>query len=359
MSHGLYVMPEHIDICAFLHKPGEFSRRSGLAPLAESLGARCIYYNFAWERVGEQSWRLGHTLRRMGIRYYGSAWNALVPIWSEWKLSREYRREPARVAHFLWGEFASPRRARPFRSRDGLVVGTFHASARRQPSVMTTRFRLDVFDAVTTMSASQEPFFLERGVPPDRLATILHGVDVEYFVPPICRMERDGPLRLLLVGSTERDHEFAAAVMNRLPDGIASLSICTSREQQIHYRNAKHVNVLPFLAEAAFLSEYQQADLLFMPMLDCTANNAVLESMACGTPVMVNRVGGIPEYVNPSCNVVMDEKRVDAWVEKLIELSRSRDALEGQRSAVRTWAEGFAWPLVARHYLDLFERLCK
>ncbi len=343
--------------CYLFHHPS-LSGRSGMAPLVEALGAEPVYYNVAWELLQSRSWRLGQLVRTWGQRWSGSEWFAPWPIWDEWRLIRKLPKNAPSIAHYVFADFTPPMYTRAAQKRGARVVATFHVSARRAPQVLAGVRRLDQLDAVTLVSASQREWFLNRGVAEDRLHVLLHGVDSVYFSPAV-QSSRESRLRLLLVGKTERDHRFAASVMNRLPKGVAQLRALTSREQQAEYLHAQNVHVLPRMDDSALLNEYQQADLLFMPMLDCTANNAVLESMACGTPVMVNRVGGIPEYVNPSCNVVMDEKRVDAWVEKLIELSRSRDALESKRSAVRTWAEGFAWPLVARQYLDLFERLCK
>lgn len=354
VSENTYGNPS---VCAILHKPDEFARRSGMYPLAEAMGAHCVFYDFTWKRWQQTSWRLGHALRRAGIAYYGSTWNAIPPVWGEHRLARAFRAQPSPIVHFLWGEFASPRCAKPFRRSGGLIVGTFHASARRQPEVIRPRFRLDVFDLITLMSKTQEAYFLERGVAADRLVTILHGVDTGYYVPPERSRGPNTELRLLLVGSTERDHAFAAAVMNRLPAGCARLRVCTAREQQVHYCDMRNVDILPFLDEAAFLREYQDADLLFMPMLDCTANNAVLESMACGTPVMINSVGGVPEYVDPSCNQVLDRKSVDTWIQCVQHLAQHREIIENWRPRVRAWAERFAWSRVAQQYQRHFRRL--
>lgn len=344
------------DICAILHAPGGFASRSGMLPLADALGARTLLYDFTWQRLQKRSWTLGHNLRRFGNAYYGSGWNALVPFRDERRLAREFSKHPAKVTHFMWGEFASPRNSTPFRSPGGLVVGTFHCSARRQQDVIFPRFRLNVFDLITLMSKTQEPFFLERGVPADRITTILHGVDSTYFTPAE-RIPRKDTLRLLLVGKTERDHEFASEVMRRVSPDVAELQLVTAGEYHEAYKEIRSVNILPHLPDAQLRRRYQMADLLFMPMLDCTANNAILEAMACGTPVMANRVGGIAEYVDADCNVLMDEKRVDEWVDQILYLSRQREVLERKRPAVRAWAERFDWSHIAQQYHGVFNRL--
>lgn len=344
-------------VYAFLHHPGDFSSRSGMYPLAEALAARSVFYAPAWQRVQARSWRLGQALRRWGIAYYGSTWNSLVPVLGELRLSRALPSGSGAVAHFLWAEFASPRHPVWFRRRGGAVVGTFHASARRQPDVLRPRFRYDVFDGITLMSKSQAPYLLERGVAASRMRVILHGVDVEHFTPPPAPPAGDGPLRAMLIGSTERDHAFLAGVLRRMPAGAIEVSVCTPREQQVHYAGVPNCRVLPYQSNEDLLALYRSSELLVMPMLDCTANNAILEAMACGTPVMANRVGGIPEYVDGSCSVVMDDKRVDEWVDALRDLARDRARLLAWRPAVRRWAERFAWPDVARQYREFYEKL--
>jgi glycosyltransferase involved in cell wall biosynthesis len=185
----------------------------------------------------------------------------------------------------------------------------------------------------------------------------LHGVVADYFSPPAARRRGD-KLRMFMLGDTERDHAFAAEVAARLPSDRFEWRIRTTSPEKAAYAGSACVNLLPRLSDAEMLAEYQQADVLAMPMLDSAANNAILESMACGTPVMVNRVGGVPEYVEPGCNFVMGSDRdVDAWVEKLLWMERNRDEVERMRPATRAWAERFDWRLMAREYREMYRQV--
>lgn len=343
-------------ISAFLHQPPVFSQRSGMYPLAEALGAEIKYYEDTYKRVMRHSWRLGHALRKWGNSYYGSSWNALLPYWGEWLLARTMP-NACEVAHFLWGEFAGPRHPRWFRKKAKLLVGTFHASARKLPSVLAGTRTLASYDAITLMSETQIPFFSDRGVSPSRMRVILHGVDTTYF-QPVHRPAREDrtPLTALLVGSTERDHGFMAEVLKALPPDIVNMTILTAKEQRdYHYRGVPHTSFPERLSDQALLEAYQQADVLIMPMLDCTANNAVLEAMACGTPVLCNRIGGIAEYVGGPGNYVLDQKNVTEWVDCLVHLAEEREELEKRRSAVRAWGEQFAWRVKAQEYIRFYQ----
>ncbi|HMP74748.1 MAG TPA: glycosyltransferase family 4 protein [Kiritimatiellia bacterium] len=342
-------------LCYLFHHPS-LSARSGMAPLATEMGARTLYYDVVWERLQRRSWRLGQAVRKCGQQWSGSEWFAPLPWFDEMRLVRALPRDRPSIAHYVFADFTPPVQIDLIHRRGARIVATFHVSSRRAPTVLGRVRRLSDLDAVTLVSESQREWFLERGVSPECLHVFLHGVVSGYFRPPTSRAPGK-VLRMLIVGKTERDHAFAAQVLSRLPHGVAELRVMTAPDQRRNYDGARNVTLLPRLDDAGLLSEYQQADLLFMPMLDCTANNAVLESMACGTPVMVNRIGGVPEYVDPGCNIVMPDKNADAWIDRLRALAAERDVLERMRPAVRAWAEQFDWARMAEPYRRLFDEL--
>ena len=319
--------------------------------------AKPALYDLTWECWQKRSWTAGYLLRKWGIRYYGSAWNGLVPYWDECRLARQIQAQREDCVHFMWGEFAAPRHPAWFNRRGAVLVGTFHCSARRQPQVLGKYRSLQAFDRISVMSKTQLPFFAEQGFPADRMDVTLHGVDTDFFSPAVGqRRLAPGVLRLLMVGSTERDHEFAAAVMKAMADEPLVLDVLTSPVNQAVYAGLEHVRMLGNLSDEALRTAYQEHDLLFMPMLDCTANNAVLESMSCGTPVMINRVGGVPEYIAEACNFVMPDKQLDQWVDALRDLIVNRDHLSALQPATRSWAEGFSWPRVAEQFIAFYGR---
>lgn len=344
---------------AVYHQPTSLSRRTAYVPLLEILGASTSRFDPAWQKLQSRSWTLGYLLRQLGIWFYGSAWNDLVPLWDEWKLSRAARASGCAIVHFLWGEFTSPRWPGLFRRNGAVLVGTFHASARRQPSVIRKNRVFRVYDWLTVVSQTQAPFFLERGFPAERLRVLRLGVDTDFFSPgDLPHPCRAGPLRGLLVGATERDHAFLASVLKKLPPGVLEMTILTAYDQRVlNYEGVPYATFPPRLSDEELVQAYREADLLVMPMLDCTANDAMLESMACGTPVMTNRVGGVPEYVDPSCNFLMDGKNVDDWVDVLTDLGRNKEKVWSRREAVRRWAEKFGWAVVAQAYMAFYEEV--
>jgi glycosyltransferase involved in cell wall biosynthesis len=336
------------------HQPTTFMRQSAFNALVPVLGATPLRYDLSWQNLQLRSWTLGHLVRRFGTWYYGSAWNALVPFRDESRFAAAVGGGPC-VVHFLWGEFASPRQPGLFRRKGAAIVGTFHCGARRQETVLGGVKTLGSYDRLAVVSETQIPFFVSKGYPREKIRFLPLGVDTSYFHPLAERRESGGPLRVILVGQTERDHTFAAEVMKALPPGTVTLGVCTHPESHAPYLGLDHVKLLPRQSDEELLRLYQEAELMLMPLLDCSANDAMLECMACGTPVMANRVGGVPEYVDAGCNIVMDGKDAGEWARTLTGLARRRDELGGRRPAVRTSAERFGWTALAGEYRRFYE----
>ncbi len=330
--------------------------QSGYNCIARALQAQWIGYAEPWRALEQKSWRLGHALRQWGIRQCGSTWNFWKPYLTERRILSDLPFAAAPyIAHFTFAEFGAPVHPAACHKKNAVVVATVHCSARRWRQVWQRPDRYARADHVVIMSDSQRPF-VEETVPADRITKILHGVESAYFTPPAVRAPGKR-LRLLLLGNTERDHTFAAAIAAGLPADRFDYRIRTTSPDAGIYNGIPCITMLPRLSDADLLEEYQQADLLVMPMLDSAANNVLLESMACGTPVMVNRTGGVPEYVDDSANIVMNPQAPAAdWIEHLFWFEQNRDELEALRPGVRRSIEPLDNANLVPQYRAMYRR---
>ena len=100
------------------------------------------------------------------------------------------------------------------------------------------------------------------------------------------------------------------------------------------------------------------ADTLVLPSAYEANALVLLEALACGLPVVATRVGFAPELVRDGDNGFLVDRtaaavgdRLDA-VDHLDPADRARMSAEARATALR-----YAWPEIARRYLELVESL--
>ena len=79
--------------------------------------------------------------------------------------------------------------------------------------------------------------------------------------------------------------------------------------------------------------------------------NVLLESMACGTPAVATRVGGVPEIIaRPESGAVVDDRTPEAIARAISDLF----AHPPERDAIRACAEEFSWDATTKGQIELF-----
>jgi glycosyltransferase involved in cell wall biosynthesis len=117
------------------------------------------------------------------------------------------------------------------------------------------------------------------------------------------------------------------------------------------------VRFLGRVDDATLARCYQAADLSVVPTAALEGFGlVVLESLACGTPVVVTDSGGLPEGVaGLDLSLIVPAGDADALA------SRLRTALDGTQAPpaptrCRAHAESFSWPMVAEHHRAVYSR---
>lgn len=111
------------------------------------------------------------------------------------------------------------------------------------------------------------------------------------------------------------------------------------------------VQFLGALPQEQLASWYGAADMLVLASEREGWPNVLLESMACGTPVVATAVGGIPEIVEvPSTGRLVHDRSPQGLADAALDLWRS---LPG-REAVHAYACRFGWQETTQGQLNLF-----
>jgi len=208
----------------------------------------------------------------------------------------------------------------------------------------------------------------DLGIDEGKLRVLRNGVDLRRFQP----MDRDaararlglpGGKWLLSVGHLieRKSHDIPIRALRDLPDW--SLMIVgkgpLEGELQALARDlgvASRVKFVGGVPQSELPVYYSAADALVLASSREGWANVLLESMACGTPVVASAVWGTPEVVtSAAAGVLMPERSPAGTVAAVAQLmSRYPD-----RQATRIHAEEFGWEATTRGQLEIFEQLAE
>lgn len=208
------------------------------------------------------------------------------------------------------------------------------------------------------------------GFPTEKLMVFRNGVDIDRFVPENKLVSRN---RLGLKGAPDRKillsvgnlvelkgHNIAIQALAELDTSFQLLIVGTGPEGQ----NLQDlVNQLGLADRVLFAGRientelkwwYSAADVLVL----CSSRegwpNVLLEAMACGTPVVATRVGGVQEIVaNPVAGRLMDQRSPEALVDALRALLSTFPDAQG----VRRYARSFDWEQTTAAQMTLFKEV--
>ncbi|MBD2603686.1 glycosyltransferase family 4 protein [Scytonema hofmannii FACHB-248] len=207
----------------------------------------------------------------------------------------------------------------------------------------------------------------EYQVPAEKINIIPGGVDINRFQvnlsPQDARNKLDWPQDRPIIFTSRRlvnrvglDKLLIAiaTIKPRIPDvwlaiGGRGLLEAALKQQTAELGLNDHVKFLGFLPDDQLPIAYQAADLSVMPSQSFEGFGlAIVESLACGTPVVCTPVGGMPEILEPfSPQLITDSIEASAIAEKLEEVLLKKIPVPSREDCRNYAVTQFDWKKIA------------
>ncbi len=225
-------------------------------------------------------------------------------------------------------------------------------------------------DLYISISTQMSKDLVELGIPESKIAYLPNAVDVNRFSPKKEKEENlilfvgrinpakgvhilidslqhiKKPLKLVIIGPVVKDREYFQDLLN-------------GSIKKINQEGTHKITYLGPLNHQEIIQWYQKASILVLPSFFEALPVVLLEALACGTPVVATRVGGIPDIVQDHENGLLvppnDPLKLADAIQYLIdnEEARTRIANEGRKSVV----ERFSLDAITKRLCSIYENM--
>jgi len=272
------------------------------------------------------------------------AWGSSVKL--EWMALRRLRGNPRQIVHYLWADRDMAYLDLLKRRMGFKLVGSFHNCPDQLYNLFNSPQRLRQVDHFITVSSCQIESLLQNGVPRDKISVVPHGVDTDHFRPS--PELRGGRFRVVSIGSWRRDFACMEEVFRRLGAQGDVDSVCLiERRWRERWADIPNLQLPDRIGDKELLRLYQSADVILMCAEASTANNALVEALACGLPVVGADVGGVKEYVTDIAGLFFPKGDAAAAVNVLRRIKEDRGLAQRLSLGARARAEELDWRLIA------------
>ena len=287
-----------------------------------------------------------------GVEHY-----SYLSFFDEFAAVRDRLRNRGHVIyHILYGDASYRYLGSMGRMLKFRTVATYHQPPSLLSGFLHSVNHLQNLDGLIVVGRNQVPFF-EPIVGSQRVFFVPHGIDTKVFTPETA-LRATGSARgvCLFVGQHLRDF----ATLRRVIEGVSARDrsirfvVVTSKSNWDIFEGVENVELRCGLPEAELIRLYRNADLLLQPMVDSTANNAILEGMSCGLPVVATDVGSVRDYVDERCSILVPRKDGEAMANAVLKLLSSETRRRQMAIDARERALQYDWAIIAERLYQVY-----
>ena len=283
--------------------------------------------------------RVFHYLAKIKSVVFGSE-----PIWALIKCCFIAALTKNNTFHFIYGE-NTYKWIHRFAGKTNKIVCTFHHPATWFASKPIWLKRLKTIDKIILMSKDDVEQFKEW-TGKDNVIFIPHGIFTDFYKPDVLVPHER---MILMVGNWLRDFEMANRVFTDLleQDPLLEVNVVSLRENESLLPQQKRLHFHAGITDESLRDLYRRSSILFLPLKQFTANNALLEASATGCHIVVATNQRESSYLNEKqIDIIPLEKEViENHLKSLLNEPYDRVKAETVRQYV---VKNFSWERVGQ-----------
>ena len=288
----------------------------------------------------------------------GSTWYHRANFLCEIKAARQWPLNNRRIFHFIYGENSYQYLGKLKKIRTGnRIVCTYHTPPEKFQTIVKNLDPLHEIDAIIVLSNFQKEFFINL-LGHNNVWYVPHGIDVDFFKPTAKTQSGDNLLNCLFVGSHLRDVETFRQVVDILEhkDKTIRFHILSNSTNTTQFEKSTNVKLYSKIPERELLKLYQSTDLLTLPLIDSTANNSILEALACGLPIVTTDLPGTRDYLSDDCALFVPPGDAAGMVHAIEKLKDHRYRQHLSEKS-RQQAQRFDWKIITDSLMDCYRKV--
>jgi len=270
---------------------------------------------------------------------------------------------PDAFAGFLWARRMKKKIILTVRGNESICY--FERSIRKK---MMFRI-LKHFDHIITVSSDLKSKVVnDCGVSSDKVEVIPNGIDVQKFYPmdknesrKICNLESSKKYILCISRlSQEKGLDNLLRGFSKLGTDVELIIIGDGPLRELLIAQSKALNIVDRLHLIGEISHkdtrawYNASDIFCLPSLWEGCPNVIIESLACGTPVVSTYVGGIPDLITSKEHGILvppgDHRALSKALRNALDRTWNRQNIS-KTGSVKTWDH------VASKVISVYEKV--
>lgn len=266
-------------------------------------------------------------------------------------------RSDGKVLHHLYGEdtlwlslLARPRRSCP-------TVVTFHRPPHRLETDLPFFWKKKIrnLGGVIALAPNQRNYLRSICGGNTPVSLIPHGIDTDRYTPGDDLRSSD---LLLSVGSYLRDFTTLAGAMSILANTAPELKLVLISKRRVPFSSSvQNIISVAEIEDEDLIRYYKKVSFVVLPFQSLVASNAMLESMAFGTPIVCPDSDAARFYLGDGIPSMYEAGNPNSLAEKILWLHKADRERRRLSCGLRNRAQQFSWPNVCRLILNFYDEI--